>query len=208
MLGFLLIGSALAATGDCAPGPGPGPRTLVLRGHTYRRIGACHGVPVYRTRSTDSTFADRESAAFPVVLVTRESVDPDSSGGDWPAPPGNVYLSVVVALPAQPARDALTESVDGVLAALAPGLATTSSWDGDYGAHRGPDGRFLSGLLSGNTADGTALGVDLHLRATARAYRRLGADSDHVSLTALGIRTPTVSDITWQLLRSLPPPKP
>jgi len=208
MLGFLLIGAALAGPDDCAPGPGPGPRTLVLRGHEYRRIGACHGVPVYRTRSTDSTFADREDAPFPVVLVTRESVDPDSAGGAWPAPPGNIYLSLVVSLPAEAARTALTASVDGILSALAPELVSTASWDGDYGAHRGPDGRFLSGLLSESTPQGTALGVDLHLRAPPRAYRRLDAEADHVSLASLGITTPRVPDVTWQLLRSLPPPSP
>jgi hypothetical protein len=206
MVLWMSLGAALAAPADCGPGDGPGPARLVLRGHRYRRIGQCHGVPVYRTRSTDSTFADREAAPGPVVLVTDRSVDPASAGDDWPAPRGNVYLSLVVALPPEEARAALTTALDRALAEHAPGLEATAGWDGDYGAHRGPDGRFLTGLLSGARPEGTALGLDLHLHARPRAYNRLGAAEDHVSLRSLGHAPPPVEDTMWALLRTLPPP--
>lgn len=202
----MTLGAALAAPSTCAPGPGPGERVLVLRGHRYRRIGQCHGVPVYRTRSTDSTFEDRAVAPGPVVLVTGRSVDPASAGEGWPAPPGNVYLSLVVALPPDEARAALTAAVDETLARHTPGMETRSGWDGDYGAHRGPDGRFLSGLLSGTRPEGTALGLDIHLAAPARAYARLGAEEDHVSLRTLGHDPPPVDEVVWAVLRRLPPP--
>lgn len=203
---WMTLGAALAASPRCAPGKADAPRILVLRGHRYRRIGECHGVPVYRTRSTDSTFDDRAVAPGPVVLVTRRSVDPASAGGGWPAPRGNLYLSLVVALPPVEARAALTSAVDAELRAIAPGLATTAGWDGDYGAHRAPDGRFLSGLLSGSRRAGTALGLDLHLRASARAYARLAADDAHVSISALGHRTPPLDAVLWSMLRRVPPP--
>jgi hypothetical protein len=197
---------ARAGADACGPGTAGGPRVLVLRGHRYRRIGRCHGVPVYITRSTDSTFDDRSVAGRPVVLVTRQSVDPASEDGGWPAPRGNLYLSLVVALPPNAARAALTAAVDAELTERAPGLVTTSGWDGDYGAHRGPDGRFLSGLLSGTRPEGTALGLDLHLGATPRDYDRLGAREDHVSLETLGHPGDPLRATLWSMLRRLPPP--
>ena len=200
-----MLATAAAGTVECGPGPGPGPRILELRGHRYRRIGQCRGVPVYRTRITDSTFADRDAAAGPVILVTRESSSPDSAGDEWPAPRGNVYLSIVLDLPPDEARATLTGAVDHAIGAIAPGLETTSGWDGDYGAHRISDGRFVSGLLSGTHPDGTAVGLDLHLRARPRAYERLEATEGHVSLRGLGYPTPTVDTLTWTLLRSLEP---
>lgn len=196
----------LAGASPCGPGTADGPRVLVLRGHRYRRIGRCHGVPVYLTRSTDSTFDDRAAAHGPVVLVTRRSIAPASEGGGWPAPRGNLYLSLVVSLPPDEARAALTSAVDDELRKQAPGLAATSAWDGDYGAHRAPDGRFISGLLSGTRVAGTALGLDLHIGATPRAYRRLGADGDHVSLATLGFPVAPSRAALWSMLGRLPPP--
>lgn len=206
MLLHLFIAAGWAAPPDCGPGPADAPRVLRLRGHRYRRIGQCGGVPVYQTRSTDSTFDDRTAAPRPVVLVTRQSVDPASAGGGWPAPRGNLYLSLVVALPPAEARAALTRAVDAELAERAPGVRPTAAWDGDYGAHRGPDGRFLTGLLSGATPRGTALGLDLHLGATERAYAALGAADRHVSLATLGAGEADLDAALWSVLRRLPPP--
>ncbi|MEC7947216.1 MAG: hypothetical protein VX265_06575 [Myxococcota bacterium] len=206
MLVWMTLGAAFAADVACGPGPAEGPRVLRLRGHRYRRIGQCRGVPVYRTSSTDSTFADRAAAPGPVILVTRESVSPDSDGGDWPAPRGNLYLSLVVGLERDDAQAALAQAVRAELHHHAPDLATQSSWDGRYGAHRASDGRFVAGLLSESRPEGTSLGLDLHVHARASAYARFGAEADHVSLAALGYAPPCIDAVLWSLLRRLPPP--
>lgn len=206
MLVWMTLGAAFAADVACGPGPAEGPRVLRLRGHRYRRIGQCRGVPVYRTTSTDSTFADRTAAPGPVVLVTRESVAPNSDDGEWPAPRGNLYLSLVVDLQTEAAQAALTKALDAELRHHAPDLAARSGWDGHYGAHRASDGRFLTGLLSDSRPEGTALGLDLHVHARASAYARLGAEADHVSLAALGYAPPCLDAVLWSVLRRLPPP--
>lgn len=174
-----------------------------MRSHAYRRVGACGSVPVWRTASTDSTFLDRAVAPEPVILVTAESVDPTSADG-WPAPVGNLYLSVVVPLAVEPARAHLEGALEGWRAARAPEWTWTVGWDGPYGAHRGPGGRLVTGLaLERQPGGGTALGLDVHLSAVEADYAALGAAGEHGTLAgARGVPVPVDPEL-WDLLNRL-----
>lgn len=201
------------ATPPCTPLATPSPRTRSLRGHPYTRIGDCGGVPVLHTPTTDSTFRDRDHANEPLILVTATSVDPTSAGDDWPAPPGNLYLSVVVPGPATAARARLSAALEAWRARHTPELAWTEGWDGLYGAHRAADGRFVTGLVLQERLEGVAIGLDLHLGASQAAYAALDNAHQHVSLAELTGREFPIAPALWELLSALvrapapPPPR-
>ena len=203
MVILLLAGVAWAGP-PCAPDPASAaPVTVTLRGHAYRRIGACGDVPVLRVASTDSTFRDRSEAAGPVILVTDQSVDPTSADG-WPAPAGNLYLSVVVPLDVEPARAHLVRGLEAWRSARAPEWTWTVGWDGPYGAHRDASGRLVTGLaLEPRPGGATALGVDVHLSASQADYGSLGAAGGHATLAeARGAPVPVEPEL-WDLLGRL-----
>ena len=196
---------AASAAADCGPGvrAADTPQTLLLRGHTYTRIGACDRVPVYRTPSTDSTFLDRAEADRVVILVTAESVDPTTTETAWPAPTGNLYFSLTVVGDADAARSLISAVLAEWLAAHVPEVTVTEGWEGEYGAHRGPDGRFVSGLALETARATTAIGVDLHIAATPAQYAALSAEREHVSLAALTGRSLSVDDALWWILSAI-----
>ena len=167
------------------------PRAVDVRNHRYRRIGHHHDVPIYRTRSTDSTSLDRAELPFPAILMTRTSKDPNSADGQWPAPRGNLYFSTVVPMSSEEAKDLLNESLTPLLQEWLSEKNVSIVWDGAYGAHRAPDGRFVSGMVVQSTPEGTEIGIDVHLRASARAYRRLDAEADHASIRTLTGQAPS-----------------
>lgn len=214
MLSVLLVHAAVASppplpSSPCTPSPDTGAQAEQrLRDHTYRIIGHCGSVPVLRTASTDSTFRDREVAEGPVILVTETSVDPTAADDGWPAPPGNLYLSVVLPGPRSAARERLSQALDTWRRDAAPQVAWTEAWDGLYGAHRGPDGRFVSGLLLEERPEGVAVGLDLHLGATQAAYEALGASAEHVSFRELVGRDFAVEPALWTVLNLLVPEAP
>lgn len=199
ILPFLAAGAAA----ECGPDAAAAPDTLRLRGHTYTRIGSCDRVPVYRTPSTDSTFLDRIEADRAVILVTAESVDPTTTEAAWPAPTGNLYFSLTVSGDVDAARGLISAVIADWMAAHVPELTVTEGWDGGYGAHRGPDGRFVSGLALESTSALTAIGVDLHLAATPAQYAALAAEQEHVSLGTLTGRSLSVDEALWWLLSAI-----
>ncbi|MFT5686267.1 MAG: hypothetical protein ACI8RZ_007223 [Myxococcota bacterium] len=196
---------AQAASADCGPGLAHGGAdTLVLRGHTYTRIGDCGVLPVYRTDSTDSTFLDREAAQRKtIILVTEQSVDPTTVEDAWPAPTGNLYLSYPYPGGADPAREAISEAITAWRDQHAPEVAMTEGWDDRYGAHRAADGRFLSGLALNLRDDHADIGLDLHLSATPAQYAALSAEGDHVSIATLTGTQPDREVALWFILRAL-----
>lgn len=198
---LLLVGAAWAGAA-CLPAPAAA-EVATWRGHAYRRVGACGTVPVWRTARTDSTFRDRAEAAGPVILWADESVDPTAEA-DWPAPPGNLYLSVVVPLDEDGARAHVEAALEAFRARHAPGVAWTAGWDGPYGAHRAADGRFVTGLaLQAAPGGGTAIGLDLHLHADEAAYAALGAAGRHATLAGLAGSAPSPEAAVWALLERL-----
>ena len=201
----MLIASLLAASAaaDCGPEPAASPETLILRGHTYTRIGACDRVPVYRTPSTDSTFLDRAETDRTVILVTAESVDPTTAEDAWPAPDGNLYFSLTVAGDLDAARGLISAVLADWMAAHVPEITVTEGWEGGYGAHREPGGRFVSGLALEPAAALTAIGVDLHIAATPAQYAALSAEQEHVSLATLTGRSLSVDEALWWILSAI-----
>ena len=158
------------ASAGCGPEETtPLPDTLVLRGHTYRLIGVC-GWPVYRTKTTDSTFLDRAETDHVVVLVTEESVDPTTTEEAWPAPAGNLYLSYPFPHDEAAARAVIEAAIEGWRLAHIPDVSLTAGWDGPYGGHRVDDGRFLTGIALQPHRHFTQIGLDLHLNATPEQY--------------------------------------
>lgn len=206
MLPVLLTRAALAAphtlpAPPCAPLPDPLISTVFnLRGHVYRLVGHCGAVPILRTTTTDSTFRDRDAFGGSVILVTETSADPTAAEGEWPAPPGNLYLSVVVPGPLASARKRLSDALETWRRQHAPEVVWTEAWDGFYGAHRGPDGRFVSGLVLDQRPEGVALGLDLHLGATPSAYAALGKEAEHVTLETLTGRSLPARQALWAVL--------
>ena len=192
----------------CTPVPPEPGRSRMIRGHAYVHIGDCGGVPVLRTDTTDSTFRDRDHLGEPVVLVTGRSVDPTAQDGDWPAPPGNLYLSVVLDSPMEPARARVSAALEAWRRRHAPRVPWTEAWDGAYGAHRAEDGRYLSGVVLEARPEGTAVGLDLHVGATPAAYERLGKGDEHVTLDALTGRSRDLDATLWQVLELLLSPSP
>lgn len=184
---FIFLTLAMAAAEAATPLP---PRAVRVRHHRYRRIGHHHGVPIYRTRSTDSTSLDRAELPFPAILVTRTSRDPNSADGQWPAPRGNLYFSAVVEMSSEEAKALLTQEFTPLLQEWLSETNISIGWDGPYGAHRAPDGRFISGMVVQPTPEGTEIGIDVHLRASERAYRRLGGEADHASIRTLTGQAP------------------
>ena len=197
----------LLALAVVAPSPpcGPAPSSVVreLRGHLYRQIGSCQGIPVFRTDRTDSSFRDREAAGEPLVLVAAESVDPTAETGGWPAPVGNLYLSAPLAMGPAAARARLSSVLAAWWVAALPEVELTEGWEGDYGAHRGPDGRLLSGLVVTRLPTGAAIGLDLHLNATESAYVALGHPGAHATLAALTGQPVNLDETLWALLPRL-----
>lgn len=201
MAPILLLLHAVALA-DPSPSCGPTPAAAVrdLCGHRYVQIGRCNGMPVFRTDRTDSTALDRAASPDALVLVTGESVDPRAAAGDWPAPPGNLYLSAPLAGDRVAARARLSSALAAWWVAALPDLALTESWEGDYGAHRAPDGRLLSGLLVADLPSGAAIGLDLHLNATEADYVARGHPGAHVSLATLRGQAVDVDAALWTLL--------
>jgi len=159
--------------------------TVHLRGHRYRRIGTWQGMPVWQTPQTDSTFRDRQALEGAAVLVTAETTRPNTSEGSWPAPPGNLYLS----LPATPA--ALSAAVSDWVQPRIPALALALRWEDGFGAHRLPDGRFLSGMVEG----AGVVGLDLHLNADYT-----GHEAEHAALAGLLGRPVPIDEALWGVL--------
>ena len=197
--------TAVAAEGSCAENSAlSAPASLTLRGHTYTLIGACSGLPVYRTARTDSTFLDRAAADRAVILVTAESVDPTAAEDGWPAPTGNLYFSYPFPAPPEQARQHLSAAIAEWWALQVPEVVATEGWEGSYGAHRAADGRFLTGLaLDAPGAGRVPVGVDIHLNATPAQYAVLGADEDHVSLATLTGQRFDVDAVLWAILSRL-----
>ncbi len=197
---------ARATSAECGPGQAlSGPETLVLRGHTYTRIGACGILPVYRTPSTDSTFLDREAArqSKAIILVTDESVDPTTAEDAWPAPTGNLYLSYPYPGHAERAREAVSAAISAWREQHAPEVAMTEGWDDLYGAHRAADGRFLTGLALSPRLSFVDIGLDLHLAATPEQYAALSAEGEHVSVATLTGAAPDPEAALWFILSAL-----
>jgi len=205
MLSLSLL-AAQAASAACGPEQElPALETLVLRGHTYTRIGTCGSLPVYRTPSTDSTFLDRAAAreSTAIILVTDESVDPTTAEDAWPAPAGNLYLSYPYPAGSEAARAAISESVAAWREQHAPEVAMTEGWDERYGAHRAEDGRFLTGLALSPRSDAVDIGLDLHLAATSEQYAALSAEDEHVSIATLTGTAPDREVALWFILSAL-----
>ncbi|MCB9793808.1 MAG: hypothetical protein H6741_13905 [Alphaproteobacteria bacterium] len=189
------------ALGTCGPAASETPEALRLRGHDYALVGVCLGTPVLRTDSTDSTSHDRAEAPHAVILVTGESVDPESEEGGWPGPLGNLYLSTPYPGPPEAARGAVSEAVEAWAAPL--GLSLNEGWDGPYGAHREPEGRFMTGLVVEPLGQRSWIGLDLHLNATPEAYAALGAEAMHVSAATLTGQPQDLEAALWTSLRAL-----
>ena len=196
--------ATVQAAGDCGSAQSiNAPAMLVLRDHTYTLIGTCGYLPVYQTAMTDSTFLDRGAADRPVILVTQESRDPTTAEDSWPAPTGNLYFSYPYPGDAGEARAAISVAIADWQATFAPDLVMTEGWEGHYGAHRGADGRFLTGLALELRQARAAIGVDLHLNATPMQYAALAAEADHVSIATLTGQTQDVDAALWWVLSSL-----
>jgi hypothetical protein len=207
MLILSVLASAAAGDRSCAAvAPSQAPQALTLRGHDYTLIGACGLLPVYQTARTDSTFLDRDAAeSAAIILVTTESVEPTTAEDSWPAPPGNLYFSYPFPGSPEQARESVSAVLEAWWAEVAPGVAITGGWDGDYGAHRAPDGRFVTGLaLWSRSARGhIPVGVDVHLGATPAQYAALGAEAGHVSLATLTGQSVDVDAALWAILTRL-----
>lgn len=198
-LAVILSSSALGACGPTPPVQAP--RQLSLRQHDYTLVGGCGSLPVYRTALTDSTFLDRGTTDRRVVLVTDESSDPTTAQESWPAPMGNLYFSYPYPGDLQQARAAVSEVIGSWWQGVAPQLPIAEGWDGAYGAHRVADGRFVTGLALDELAQGTAVGVDIHLGATPEAYGPAAAR--HVSLATLTGHAPDPTQTLWTVLSAL-----
>jgi hypothetical protein len=168
-------------------------KMLVLRGHRYDHIGSWQGLPVYRTTSTDSMLTDRRALSGPAVLTTLETRAPTTSESHWPAPPGNLYLSLPHPGPLQVACAALSSGLGAWLSVAAPGIVLREEWDGGFGAHREPGGRFVTGMV---VAEG-AVGIDVHL------HGRYEAGSGHVALSQLALEVSGIEAACWSVLGAL-----
>ena len=181
---------------------------LWLREHRYTHLGHCTVGPVYRTQCTDSMSQDRQTApADAIVLTAHHCTQPSTAEHFWPAPSGNLYLSIPFWGRPTQAREALTDGLEQWWMQCAPDVPRTVRWDGWHGAHRAADNRFLSGLtiFQGPRTGVCFMGIDVHLSASEDQYKALHADHEHTSIATLTGRQLNVDEQLWSVLRCLTP---